>query len=149
MLILPAEPAYARLSWSFQKRNLNGLAVNPSGTDLSLMIRYRKQGAVIDGLNKAVAQSIESRPQRADMLCGGDMFLRLWNHSPVVDDGPAGDRGQRAAEGFEAAALGGAHGTGDAARGARGARSGGADAAVYQYEVAGGAVVSRDCVGEA
>src|SRR4029077_18999350 len=92
MLILPAEPTYARLSRSFQKRNLNGLAVNPSVTDLSLMIRYRKQGTVINGLNEAVPQSVKSRPQCTDMLCGGDMFLRLWNHGPIVDDGPASDR---------------------------------------------------------
>src|SRR6202049_1156164 len=92
MLIFPPKPAYARLSRSFQNRNLDGLAMNFSIADLSLMLGYCEQGTVINGLDKTVTQRIESRPERADVFSRGDMFLCLWNHGPVVDDGPACDR---------------------------------------------------------
>jgi hypothetical protein len=65
--------------------------VNLSATDFKLVLRYGEQGTVVNGFNKTVTESVESRPQRADVFCGGDVFLRLWNHCSVVDDGSARD----------------------------------------------------------
>jgi hypothetical protein len=70
---------------------LNGLAVNLSVTDFRLVLRYGEQGTVVNGFNKTITESIESRPQRADVFCSGDVFLRLWNYCSVVDDGSARD----------------------------------------------------------
>jgi hypothetical protein len=53
--------------------------VNPSLADVRLLRADGEQRLVIDRFDEAVAERIEGRPERADVLRGRDVLLRLGN----------------------------------------------------------------------
>ena len=61
VLILPAKTSDARLSGRFENGNRDGFAMNAAFTEFDLVLSDRLQGAIVDGLNKAVSQSVQSR----------------------------------------------------------------------------------------
>jgi len=86
VLIFPAKAADACLSRRFQNRNLDCFPVDSAVADLYLVLSDGFQGAVVDGFDKAVSQSIESCTQGANVFRIRYVFLRLWNQRTVVDN---------------------------------------------------------------
>src|SRR6185369_17326432 len=83
VLVLPAEAAHTGLARSLQDRDLNDLSMNPSLADTRLLRADGEQRLVIDRFDEAVAERIEGRPERADVLRGWHVLLRLGNECAI------------------------------------------------------------------
>ena len=79
-------------SWRFQYGNFHGFAMNSSITDFDLVLSDSLQGAVVDGLDESIPQSVESGAQRSNIFCIGYVLLRLRVQSAVVDDRAVSNR---------------------------------------------------------
>src|SRR6202035_2676290 len=91
VLVLPTETAHPGLAGRFQYGAFNGLAVNSSLAEFGLFRGDRLQRGVVDGLDKAVSESIERRAQCQDIFGDRYVLLRLGNDGAVVNDGAPGD----------------------------------------------------------
>ena len=60
MLIFPAKASDARLSWRFQNRHFDRLAVNSAVTEFDLTLSDGPQSVVVNCFDKAVSQCVES-----------------------------------------------------------------------------------------
>ena len=91
MLILPTEAADARLSRRFENRDRDGFAMDAAFADIELVLSDSLQGCVVDGLDEAVAEGVESGAQGSNVFGIGDVLLSLRNQRAVIDDGAEGD----------------------------------------------------------
>src|SRR5579859_6702524 len=91
VLVLPAEPAYAGLSWNFQNRNLNGFTMNFALTQARLVFRDGQQGLIVNGLNKTVSKRTQHGAQSANIFGGRRVLLGLGANGTVIDDGAVGN----------------------------------------------------------
>src|SRR5579862_8058507 len=85
ILVFPAKSPHSCLPRRFQNRNLNGLTVNLAVVMGRLILGDRHQRVVGNGLNKAISQSVEHSPPRADVFCVWHMLLCLWGDGAIVD----------------------------------------------------------------
>ena len=99
MLVLPAEAADATLSRRLQHRDGDGLAVNLAVGSMHLMGRDGHQRVVVDRFDEPVAQGVERRPQRADILRCRHMFLRLGDDRAIIDEGTSADAARAIVDG--------------------------------------------------
>src|ERR1700730_10432052 len=72
MLIFPAETAHAHLSRRFHDGHIENLTADFPMRRLALLFGKANEGLVGNGLNEAIAQEIQRKPQCADRL-------GLWN----------------------------------------------------------------------
>ena len=91
MLVLPAEAPDAILSGRLQHGDGDGLAVNLAVGSTHLLGGHGHQCVVVDRFDEAVAQRVERRPQRPDILRRWHMFLRLGHDRAIIDDGTSAD----------------------------------------------------------
>ena len=91
MLVLPAEAPDAILSRRLQHGDGDGLAVNLAVGSTHLLGGDGHQRVVVDRFDEAIAQRVERRPQRPDILRFRHMFLRLRDHRAIIDEGTSAD----------------------------------------------------------
>ena len=91
MLILPAEPSYARHAGSLEYGNLDGFPVDHAIAQMGLVAGECKQGVVVDRFNETIAQRIQNGAESPNVFGVRHMFLGVRANGAVVDNRPSRD----------------------------------------------------------
>src|SRR5262249_22103729 len=98
MLVLPAEPAHAGLSGSFDNRHVNHLPADFVVGLLALFLSQLDQSFVSYSFYKTVSQDAQGYPRGADVLGNGHVLLdfcvresRAWTNGAIIHQSAAGD----------------------------------------------------------